>query len=44
MRSKWRLGGGRARVAEGHQRFPVAGAFLTGDVPLRDNQRQDPQC
>jgi len=28
-------------MAESHQGFPVAGAFLNIDVPLRDHQRQD---
>ena len=30
-------------MAESHEGFPVAGAFLNGDVPLGDNRRQDAQ-
>ena len=40
---KPRLGRRRAGMAESHGRSAVAGAFLNGDVPFGDNQRQDAQ-
>src|SRR5579862_4651549 len=39
--ARWRLSRRRARVAEGHQCFPVAGALMNRDVPFGDNRRQD---
>jgi hypothetical protein len=39
IRARWRLGGRGARVALGHQCFPVAGALMNCDVPLGVNRR-----
>ena len=38
---EWGLSGRGAGVAESHQRFPVAEAFMSGDVPLGGNRREN---
>lgn len=43
-RIRRRLGGRGAGMAEGHQCFPIAGAFLDGDVPFGGNRGQNAQC